>query len=739
MSTLRELELEQTSPRLLELLRKQGLVKLSGFQTAALEKGVLRGASQLLVTYDYDEAYQIAEITALNRLLTDYKARALVLCPNAHQAEKRYSSLIQKCRRLGIEGAEAIRRRTAISQEWKSGRVVVGTYGSLDIAMRVHPESLEGLQCVIVERLDLIGQPDIGATLETTLVNLMGHSQAIQYIATCPPVADLKDLSLWLRADIVEDTKPEVKRIFSVKAFSSVRESLADLTEFVHYRRGQIMILCPDIASCEELAAHLTGTSRVDKSSPLDLRLTPSHQDDLRILSNHVRDKYSKCEVTSSLAGAILRGVAFLHEGVSRAQRREVSSAWEEGLLPVVVMPTRFAIASGIKATVVFLVGVFTKDVSKDVLGAEDLTMLSEWQLNDVLQSAGRAGVDNEAFAIVVVDKESERTRVLDKFFTKDGDGNISPRLGEVDSCMDDPENIQDLVISQLCGRTAVTDDPFAVISRTFWAATNRAKGITQESMVSLDGSAVSDTISLRTTKSTVKRADEISDSRVKLVSVTPFKIEGLIHSGTRELWHYVTLRPAEGVSCSCESWKYQGIRNHRLCKHLVKFCSFALKSDETRPYAASVIGQALRGLRVFDDMERDDLIIRDGKAVRCTDLGASVAVLGVPVRDAKKVMKAVARGSGRLRDLLVGVTVARTDLPEDLVRRVIDSVPADSIEQAIKCEKDMPGMVENILEELHYVNSILLRLIAEDARDELHKEIYRLQGDLTAMLTESS
>lgn len=115
------------------------------------------------------------------------------------------------------------------------------------------------------------------------------------------------------------------------------------------------------------------------------------------------------------------------------------------------------------------------------------------------------------------------------------------------------------------------------------------------------------------------------------------------------------------------------------------------------------------------------------------------MAVLGVPVRDAKKVMKAVARGSGRLRDLLVGVTVARTDLPEDLVKRVIDSVPAESIEQAIQCEKDMPGIVENILEELHYVNSILLRLMAEDARDGLYKEIYRLQGDLTAMLTESS
>jgi len=739
LSTLRELELERVSPLLLEVLRKQGLASLSAFQTAALNGGILRGTSQLLVSYDYDEAYQIAEIGLLNRLLADYRAKALVLCPNPNQAERRFSLLNQKCRQLGIEASEVIRRRTAIGHDWTKGRVIVGTYGSMNIALNTHTEILKDVQLVLIERLDLIGLPETGAVLEAALVNTMSHNQVVQYIGVLPPVADLKDLSVWLHSDIVEDTKPEVKRIFSVKAFSSVKESLADLTEFIHYRRGQTMILCSTIGTCQELASQLASPQDESTSSFLDLKLTPAQRDDLNQLARLVLERYSGCEMTRRLAAIIPKGVAFLHEGVSRVHRRAISASWNEDVLPVVVMPTRFAIASGLRATVIFLIGIFMRDLSMDIVGEENPTMFSEWQFNDVMQSGGRPGKDNEAFAIVVVENESERKMVLSKYFVTDSEGDIRPRLGEVDSSMDNPENIQDLVIRQLCAERNTTEDPLEIISRTYWAAKNRAKGIARDTGTLVGDSSIEDLVALRATKSTFKRADEIPDSSVRVVSMTPTKIEGLIHSGTREMWHYVTLKSDEGVSCSCESWKYQGIRDHRLCKHLAKFCTFALRDDETKPYARPIIGQALRGLSIVDKMEREGLVARDAKGLKCTSLGEGLAALGVPVRDAEKVMRSLSKKSSRLRDLLPSVTAARTGLPEDLVKRCYDSIPSKDIEHAIKCETDMPGIVENVFEELHYVNSIVLRLTTSDTRRGLNKESFELQKHLSSMLTEIS
>lgn len=375
------------------------------------------------------------------------------------------------------------------------------------------------------------------------------------------------------------------------------------------------------------------------------------------------------------------------------------------------------------------------QESDKEISYDEDLTMLSEWQLSDVLQGAGRSGIDNEGFGIVVVDNEAERQRVLAKYFVTDSDGNISPQLGEVDSSMDDPENAQDLVLRQLCSGTRETDDSFSVIDRSFWASASRTTSITREELMTTSSAPIEALVSIRATKTTVERAEKIPDKDVRLVSVNPSKIEGLIHSSTRDLWHHVVLRAGEGVSCTCESWKFQGIRKHRLCKHLVKFAKFALSDDETKPYASSVIRQALRGLEILGELERDGLVLREHGSIRCTTLGESVAVLGVPVKDAKTALKALAKKEGDLKNILLGIIVSRTGLPRKLIKTVLESIPSKNVEEAARSADVQPGIFENILEEVQYINSILLRLMASSSRKGLHKVSFELDRSLLEML----
>ncbi|MGY5858223.1 MAG: hypothetical protein RTU63_02555 [Candidatus Thorarchaeota archaeon] len=731
MSTLRELELQRVAPRLLEILRRQGLASLTKFQIDAIGGGIIRGVSQLLITHDYDEAYLIGEIALLNRVASDHRAKALILCPNPHQAEKRYRSISQKCTRLGVETTSVIRRRDAIGKTTSDGRVIVATFQSFDIASRINPDILEGVGCVLIDRLDLIGQPDLGVRLETALVTILGRKD-IQYIGITPPLMNHKELSDWLSAKPIEDHKEDVKRIFSVKAFDDINDSLADLTEFVLYRRGQVMILCADITAAENLAGQLSGVFDGPTSAILDLRLLPEHRDDLRHLSRTILERYPQCLMTVDLGEMVSRGIAFTHEGVSASQRRILSDAWDDGLLPVIVMPMRYAVASGMKASLVFLMGVYMQNFPKDLESEEFVTMLSEWQLSEVLGSAGRHGQDNEGFGIVVTNNQSERTRILAKYFDKDLEGNLIPRLGEIDSAMDETENIQDLVLMQLCGGRDVDEDPFSVIDRSFWGCSSKVTDISTIDTEAPDDSRVESLLSMRSTKATKNRANEIPDSSVKVVSVRPDKIEGLVHSGSREIWHYITLRSKDGVSCSCESWKFQGIRRHRLCKHLVKFSDYALKQDETKSYAAGVIVQALRGLEIFGELESDGLITREGTTISCTPLGESVTILGVPVKDAKRVMRGISDKRTDLKSILRSLVRARKGMSEKVVKQVLDKLPAKSIDDII-CEDHMPGLIENCLEELEYINSILYGLM--DRKNPLRKESKKLEKSLHALL----
>jgi len=735
LSTLRQLELAQVAPRLLELLRREGVGSLTEFQAESVSIGAMRGASHILVTYDYNEAYQIAEIALLNKVVSDIRAKALVLCPNPHHAEKKYLSLSQKCRRIGVGATEIIRMGTAARGGWEEGRVIVSTFHAMDIAIRTRPEVIEGVECVLIDRLDLIGQPGLGARLENLLVSLMGMDASLQYIAICPPVSDIPELAHWLSAHVVEDKKADVNVIFSAKAFDSVEESLADLTEYVHYRRGQVMVLSANIPTCEELAARFAGFHEGKEDTSLDLRLPPEHRNDLRDVASDVRESYSNCDMTQRLGAAVSRGVAFVHEGVPRAQRRRVTQAWEEGVLPVIVMPTRFAIASGLRATVVFLLGAFMQELGKELTQEESVTMLSEWQFNDVLQAAGRRGADNEAFGIIVVDNEQERTRVLAKYFLMDSEGNISPIPGEVDSVMDDSENIQGLVLGQICVEPRENADPFSVIDRTFWATSNRMTGFSQPDLITADGTSVEQLISLRTTKSTEKRAEEIPSESVRIVSLNPSKIEGLVHSGSREMWHYVSLRSADGVSCSCESWKYQGIRRHRLCKHLVRFARYALQDEETIPYAPSVIEQSLRGLETIGELEKEGLVQREMKALKCTELGRSTMHLRTPVRDTRKVVKLLNEGKGDLKRIILDVAIARGNLPKDVLARVLDSLSEEGVEKWVCEDDELPGIVENCIEEIDYINLILLKLMGSKKKGALRKKSSKLEQSLHALL----
>jgi hypothetical protein len=731
VSTLRELEFEQVSPQLLEILRRQGLVRLTGFQNSSLNAGIMRNTNQLLVTYDYDEAYQIAEIALLNRVASDFRAKAVILCPNPHQVEKRFRSVGHKCRRLGIEASMCTRATLAGEDNWKDGRVIVSTYRALSVAVKTIPETFEGLSCAIIERLDLIGQPDLGAHLESSLVAIMSHDLEMQYIAITPPVADINELSTWLNAKTVEDTVADVKRIFSIKVFESVTESLADLTEFVHYRQGQIAILCSNIGTCEDLAIQLSGIDTQTETPELDLRLSPERKDDLRDVAREVMKQYPNSNMTVRLSKIVSKGVAFIHEGVCKKQRRTISGAWEDGILPVILMPASFAVASGIRATVVFLIGLYTQNVGQYLSENEDFTILSEWQLGDLLYSAGRRGIDNDAFGIVVVDDKSERDRVFAQYFIEDEEGNISPRLGEVDSSMDDPENAQELVLRHICGKSGRPDNLFSVLDRTYWAQSNRMLEISDDELLLSDDTPVETLVSLRATKSTLKRADQIPDKSVKLVSVTPTKIDGLVRSGSREMWHYVKLRSTEGVSCSCESWKYQGIRKHRLCKHLVKFARFALANQDTKPYAAAVIGPALRGLEIVGALEEDGLLVQSGKTMRCTDLGRSVGSLGATVRDIRIIKKAVEQTEGDLKAVLQRTLKARTGIPARIINNLVEKIPTESVEGLIDENFDLPGISENCLEEVLYITSILKDLPGIDKK--LKSESIKL-GDKTRL-----
>jgi hypothetical protein len=304
---------------------------------------------------------------------------------------------------------------------------------------------------------------------------------------------------------------------------------------------------------------------------------------------------------------------------------------------------------------------------------------------------------------------------------------------------MDNPENLQDLALVSLCGRGRRAESLFSVIDRTYWATGHRMSKMQEDVLLPSEDTSVDELVSLRATKATIKRAKDIPDKSVKLVSVTPSKIAGLIRSSSRELWHYVVLKSEEGVSCSCESWKYQGIRKHRLCKHLVKFSDFVIDDVDTKPYAVSIIKTALWGLEIVGELDKENLLHPEGKTMRCSKLGTKIAMLGIPVRDARNILKAMERKDASPKSILRRILTTNTSLPKKLIDYILNSVPVEQMSSLLSEEIAEPGLIENALEDLLYSLSMVTALDDKTLDKKTTKELKKIEKNIQSLLASVS
>jgi hypothetical protein len=98
--------------------------------------------------------------------------------------------------------------------------------------------------------------------------------------------------------------------------------------------------------------------------------------------------------------------------------------------------------------------------------------------------------------------------------------------------------------------------------------------------------------------------------------------------------------------------------------------------------------------------------------------------------------MKAISERKGNLKGILLSVAAARSNLPRDIVSRIIDALPADNVEELVCDKNEMPGIVENCIEELDYINMILLRLMGEKRRDKLKKDSIAMENNLRTLIS---
>jgi hypothetical protein len=86
------------------------------------------------------------------------------------------------------------------------------------------------------------------------------------------------------------------------------------------------------------------------------------------------------------------------------------------------------------------------------------------------------------------------------------------------------------------------------------------------------------------------------------------------------------------------------------------------------------------------------------------------------------------------LRSILLEVAIARSSVPRNVWKRVLEATEPGVKEDIEFCKEDVPGIIENCLEDLQYLNGILAGL-AGSSRKPLRKEAAYMEKRLRYLL----
>ena len=331
-----------------------GIKKLHPPQSEAMP-AVLSGSNTLLAIPTASGKSLVAYIGILRKLLVDdIGSKAVYIVPLKALASEKYEELKQMGDHLGLKIGLGIgdSGREAVNAD--SCDILVCTSEKLDSIMRSNSDVVANVSIVIADEFHLMNDSSRGPTLEINLTRLRYLRPKSQLIALSATVGNCKELAEWLDATLVRSDWRPVALEYStfhdlhieprMVQSSQVGEEIAklnpprDIEGPKSHPAGAIVI--DSLAQDGQLLVFV-GTRRSAQSEARTLskrvkkvlvKQDPQRLAKLQELAAKL-SRNTQSTMGESLCESISGGVGFHHAGLTHTQRKEVESAFKQGLL----------------------------------------------------------------------------------------------------------------------------------------------------------------------------------------------------------------------------------------------------------------------------------------------------------------------------------------------------------------------------------------------------------------------
>lgn len=439
--------------RIIDLWREAGHEELLPIQQIAVRKGrVLDGKSAVIFSPTSSGKTFVGEMAAVQTARQN--RRAIYLVPQKALAEEKYQEFARKYGSFGIRVVISTRDRKEFDRDIYRGRfhIAVVVFEKMQALMVASPAMLRNVGLVVVDELQMIGDPTRGAGLEILLTKILLAQDKPQIIGLSAVLGNAKPLADWMGAELCEDHRRPVelrKGVLQDGTFHYVEHNSGKQGEEKLGRGGggddrevtlvsqvrslaekgeQCLVFCKSKKECIDAARVIAD----------GIRLKPADQtlDELR----HLEDSQGKDLLTELLS----RGVAYHNADLDWEQREIIERWFRQGEIKVVCATSTLAVGINLPARNVFI---DPERWDRDRSGRWVTIPISQAEYENTSGRAGRLGLE-ETFgrAVIVARSEFERRMYFNTFVNGEL-GDVQPSLGTVPLA----QHVLNLVASKIC------------------------------------------------------------------------------------------------------------------------------------------------------------------------------------------------------------------------------------------------------------------------------------------------
>ncbi len=445
------------------IIRRRGVTELYPPQEEAVRAGILNGENILWVSSTASGKTLLAEVAAVNNVLSR-DGKTIVAVPLKALAYEKYRDF-ELYGDLGVRTAVSTGDYSSEDRWLGSYDIVVTTYEKLDSLLRLKPTWLSSVNQLIIDEIHYLGDPERGPIIESIVAKVRSLGLKVQFIGLSATVGNPEELAGWLDARLVKSNWRPVELREGVYYRGVIRYSngverrieqrfndpVVDLAIDTLINGGQALVF----SSSRQLAVKYA--KKISQAiCSLTIRLIDPAA--LEKVSEDIRENSSSRIIADELSSTVKCGVAFHHAGLEPEVRRIIEDGFRAGVLRVVSSTTTLAAGVNLPARRVIL--------SQYRRYEPEIGRYMEIPVMEYKQMAGRAGrpgLDPYGEAVTIVDSEDEALEFIEGYIK-------SPPEDVKSSFINEPTLKFHILSALASGYASTIDDLASFISNTLAA-----------------------------------------------------------------------------------------------------------------------------------------------------------------------------------------------------------------------------------------------------------------------------